>query len=117
MGKMAGSATSIITAGAMGGPAFAAAAATVAAAAAAKQHVGNIDKLANTAQKLGMATENLEALRMAGRLAGVEITTTDMAIQRFTRRASEAAKGDWRSEGGDQRAWPQRQAACGIIAL
>lgn len=52
-----------------------------------------IDKLAKQADKLGMTTEALQGLRYAGELSGVAIGTTDMALQRMTRRVAEAARG------------------------
>lgn len=51
------------------------------------------DTLAKTADKLGVTTEALSQLRYAAGLSGVSVQTTDMAIQRFTRRLSEAANG------------------------
>ena len=53
----------------------------------------SIDTLGKTASKLGVTTEELGALRFAAKISGVEIRTTDMAVQRFTRRLSEAAVG------------------------
>jgi len=57
------------------------------------------DALSKTAQKLGVTTESLSALRYAAELSGVGIQTTDMAIQRFTRRLSEAAQGTGEAKG------------------
>jgi len=51
------------------------------------------DTLSKTASKLGVTTEALSQLRFAAELSGVGIQTTDMAVQRFTRRLSEAANG------------------------
>jgi len=51
------------------------------------------DALAKTASKIGTTTEALSALQYVGDLTGVEINTMNMALQRFTRRASEAAVG------------------------
>lgn len=51
------------------------------------------DQIAKTADKLGVGIEALQKLRHAGELAGVETRTFDMALQRFTRRAAEAAAG------------------------
>ena len=51
------------------------------------------DALAKTAGKIGTTTEALSALQYVGDLTGVEINTMNMALQRFTRRASEAAVG------------------------
>lgn len=52
-----------------------------------------IDSLAKTADKLGVTTEALQTLRYQGELTGVSIDTTDMALQRMTRRVAEAAQG------------------------
>ena len=51
------------------------------------------DAIGKTADKLGVGTAALQELRYAAQLASVEQTTLDMALQRFTRRAAEAAKG------------------------
>lgn len=51
------------------------------------------DALAKTAGRIGTTTEALSALQYAGDLTGIEINTMNMALQRFTRRASEAAVG------------------------
>lgn len=51
------------------------------------------DTLAKTASKIGVTTEALSGLRYAAELTGVSSQTMDMALQRFTRRASEAALG------------------------
>ena len=51
------------------------------------------DAIGKTADKLGVGTAALQELRYAAQLAGIEQTTLDMALQRFTRRAAEAAKG------------------------
>lgn len=52
-----------------------------------------IDTIGKTSSKLGVAAEDLQRLRYAAQLAGIESNTLDMALQRFTRRASEAANG------------------------
>lgn len=52
-----------------------------------------LDKLGKTASKIGVTTKALQKMRFAAKLSGVEITTTDMALQRFTRRTAEAAVG------------------------
>lgn len=57
------------------------------------------DALAKTAQKLGVTTEALGAMRYAAELSGVGVQTTDMAMQRFTRRLSEAAQGTGEAKG------------------
>ena len=51
------------------------------------------DALAKTAGKIGTTTEALSALQYVGNLTNIEIATMNMALQRFTRRASEAAVG------------------------
>ena len=51
------------------------------------------DAIGKTADKLGVGTAALQELRYAAQLAGIEQTTLDMGLQRFTRRAAEAAKG------------------------
>lgn len=53
----------------------------------------SIDRLAKTSAKLGLATDQLQALRFAAEKAGVENNTLDMALQRLGRRVSEAAQG------------------------
>jgi hypothetical protein len=57
------------------------------------------DALAKTADKLGVTTEALAGLRHAAELTGVSTGTMDMAMQRFTRRAAEAAKGTGEAKG------------------
>jgi len=52
-----------------------------------------IDSLGKTADKIGVTTEALAAMRYAAEQTGVSTQTMDMALQRFTRRASEAALG------------------------
>jgi hypothetical protein len=51
------------------------------------------DRIVKTASKLGIGTDALQELRGAAQLAGIEARTFDMAYQRFTRRAAEAAAG------------------------
>lgn len=58
-----------------------------------KSSLNSIDTLGKTAQKLGVTSQALQKLRYASNLAGVETRTVDMAVQRFTRRLSEAANG------------------------
>lgn len=57
------------------------------------------DALAKTAGRIGTTTEALSALQYAGQLTGVEVNTMNMALQRFTRRASEAAVGTGEAKG------------------
>jgi hypothetical protein len=58
-----------------------------------KKSFENIDNLAKTSDKLGIATEKLSALRFAAEENGVAANTTDMALQRMVRRVAEAAQG------------------------
>jgi len=58
-----------------------------------------IDQLAKTADKLGLTTEALAGLRHAADLTGIKTTTLDMALQRMTRRLSEAAIGTGEAQG------------------
>lgn len=51
------------------------------------------DSLAKTADKLGIGTEALAGFHHAAKLSGIETRTFDMALQRVTRRISEAAHG------------------------
>ncbi len=51
------------------------------------------DAIGKTADKIGVGVEALQELRYAAQAAGIEERTLDMALQRFTRRAAEAAKG------------------------
>lgn len=60
------------------------------------------DELAKTADKLGVTTHALAGLRHAAELTGVSTGTMDMAMQRFTRRAAEAAKGTGEAKGALQ---------------
>ena len=58
-----------------------------------KKSAENIDKIAKTSQKLGIPTDRLIGLHHAAEQTGVSTDTANMAIQRMTRRVSEAAKG------------------------
>lgn len=51
------------------------------------------DHLAKTADKLGVGIEELQRMRYAADLSGVSTEKFDMSLQRFTRRAAEAAAG------------------------
>jgi hypothetical protein len=70
-----------------------AAAATTAAAVLTVKSMRAADELAKTADKIGATTEALAALQYAGELTGVSVETMNMALQRMTRRVSEAAMG------------------------
>jgi hypothetical protein len=51
------------------------------------------DAIGKTADKIGVGVEALQELRFAAKASGIEQQTLDMALQRFTRRAAEAAQG------------------------
>ncbi len=53
----------------------------------------SIDALAKMSDKIGITTESLASLQFAGELTGVSVNTMNMALQRMTRRVSEAAQG------------------------
>ena len=59
----------------------------------------SVDALAKTSDKLGTTTEALAGLRYAAELSGVSSNTLDMALQRMTRRLSEAADGTGEAKG------------------
>ena len=75
------------------GAAFATAGVAAGIAALTKMSMQNIDNLAKTADKIGITTQALGGLRHAAELTGVSASTMDMAMQRLTRRVSEAANG------------------------
>lgn len=58
-----------------------------------RQSAQEIDKLAKTATKLGIATEELAGLQLAAQRTGVDVNTLNTALQRMARRVGEAAKG------------------------
>lgn len=51
------------------------------------------DELAKTAQKLGIANEQLSGLRFAAEQTGAGVKTLDLGLQRMVRRVAEAAQG------------------------
>lgn len=55
--------------------------------------VAESSQLQTTADKLGVTTTALQEMRFAASQMNVEQTTTDMALQRFTRRLGEADQG------------------------
>jgi hypothetical protein len=69
------------------------AAATGATAALTISAARSADQLAKTADKIGATTEALAGLQYAAELSGVSTETMNMALQRMTRRVSEAAMG------------------------
>lgn len=58
-----------------------------------RSSIRTTDRLNKTAGKIGTTTEELSRLRYAAELTGVAQNNLDMALQRFTRRAAEAAAG------------------------
>ena len=64
-----------------------------------KRTTAEVDKLAKTSQKLGIGVVELQKLQYAGEQTGVAITTMNMALQRMTRRVSEAGRGTGEAKG------------------
>jgi|14BtaG_2_1085337.scaffolds.fasta_scaffold00094_47 hypothetical protein len=58
-----------------------------------KSSLNATDNLSKVASKIGTTTEALSRLQYAAQISGVETNTLNMALQRFTRRAAEAAQG------------------------
>lgn len=81
LAKIAKAAAAVVTAGVAFGTAL-----TVSA-------MKSADALAKTADKIGATTEALAGLQHAAELSGVSTETMNMALQRMTRRVSEAAVG------------------------
>lgn len=52
-----------------------------------------LDKLADASDRLGILPEKLTGIRYAAQMTGVELATTDSALQSFVRNVSEAANG------------------------
>jgi hypothetical protein len=73
--------------------AAATAAASVAIASGIREQLAAVDSLAKSADRLGLTTEALAGLQHGAKLAGVEVGTLEMAMQRMTRRVAEAAQG------------------------
>lgn len=61
--------------------------------------IKQLDNVAKTSDKLGIATEKLAGLRLAAEESGVASNTLDMALQRMVRRVSEAAVGTGEAQG------------------
>jgi hypothetical protein len=62
-------------------------------AALVDRSISAADAIGKTADKIGVSVEALQELRFAAKASGVEQQTLDMALQRSTRRAAEAAQG------------------------
>ena len=58
-----------------------------------------MDRIAKTSRKLGIATGELTALHFAAEETGVSVETFNMALQRSTRRIAEAAQGTGEARG------------------
>ena len=58
-----------------------------------------LDKLAKTADKLGLTASALAGLRFAAEQTGVEVSSLDTGLQRMVRRVSEAAVGTGEAQG------------------
>lgn len=58
-----------------------------------RKSFSNIDGLAKTSDKIGIATEKLSALRFAAEETGAGTATLDAGLERMTRRVSDAAIG------------------------
>ena len=72
---------------------FAAAFASGAGFRAIQTAINDLDRLAKTADKVGLSIEFLQAMRFGAEQTGVEIRALDMGMQRFSRRVAEAANG------------------------
>ena len=57
------------------------------------RYADGIDKLAKHANKLGIVPAELQKIRYAAGMAGVEVTEMDQALQRMVRRIGSAAEG------------------------
>lgn len=58
-----------------------------------KSTAAELDKMAKSAQKIGIDPEKLSALQFAGEQTGVAVDTVSMALMKMSIRAAEAAKG------------------------
>ena len=72
---------------------IAATATATAISALAKVNIDFMDKLGKTSSKLGITAEFLQNMRFAAEQTGVKVEALDMGLQRFIRRAAEAAQG------------------------
>ena len=77
---------------------LAAAGAATALAALVKVNIDFMDKLGKTSSKLGIEVEFLQSMRFAAEQTGVKVEALDMGLQRFIRRAAEAARGTGESK-------------------
>ena len=75
------------------GVGLAAAGTATAIAALVKVNTDFMDKIGKTSTKLGIQAEFLQQMRFAAEQTGVKVEALDMGLQRFIRRAAEAAQG------------------------
>ena len=66
---------------------------TVGIGAMTKSIMASTDALGKASVRLGVASERLQTLRFAAEQSGLQVSTFDMALQRFTRRTAEASNG------------------------
>ena len=64
-----------------------------------RQSVNATDALAKTASRIGTTTRELQKLQFASEISGLNIQQANMALQRFSRRAAEAARGTGEAQG------------------
>ena len=64
-----------------------------------RQSVNATDALAKTASRIGTTTKELQKLQFASEISGLNIQQANMALQRFSRRAAEAARGTGEAQG------------------
>ena len=62
-------------------------------AAFARQQIDTAVALGETAEKLGIATDQLELFQFAGQQAGVSVQTIELGLQRMIKRIGQAARG------------------------
>ena len=64
-----------------------------------RQSVNATDALAKTASRIGTTTREMQKLQFASEITGLNIQQANMALQRFSRRAAEAARGTGEAQG------------------
>lgn len=64
-----------------------------------KQSINATDALAKTASRIGTTTKELQKLQFAGEISGLTVEQINMSLQRFARRAAEAARGTGEAQG------------------
>jgi hypothetical protein len=71
------------------------------------------DSIGKTADKIGVGVEALQESQFAAKASGIEQQTLEMALQRFTRRAAEAARRWHADPFGFLRPWNELPALIG----